>query len=126
MNVALQAVPGSVVAIEHDFWDVPEWNVHILPTGAYGPVEVKIHEGSVIGTEPSDDDDFVNPQGVSFSIEAAIKAAMDLTKGQFDSAELKLFNGAPMWVVDMDASSASGDVKVVVNPATGEAMVYSD
>lgn len=126
MTVALHSQPGTVVAVDHNDGETPKWSVDILPEGATAPIEVKVHDGAVTATEPGDVEDAVNPQGATVTPEAAIMAAMALAQGRFDSAELKMLNGALTWVVDMDASSAAGDVNVAVNATTGEATIIND
>lgn len=127
MTTALAAQPGTVVGLDVDSSNPNEWDVEILPDGATTPMDVKVRDGAVISNVPDNDDDGpLSLQGATVPIEAAIQTAFTLLKGSFDSAELEMIGGKPVWHVDIDGPTGDDDQKVQVDAATGQAMVIND
>lgn len=124
---ALAAQPGTVVGLDNGLDDNGEWEVDILPDGANKAVEVRVLNGQVTGTQPdTDDDDILSIEGMTVPVEAAITKAFTMLQGTFDSADLEMLNGTPVWLVDIDPVGQDDDQKVQINAVTGEAVLVAD
>lgn len=124
---ALAAQPGTVVGLDDGLDDNGHWEVDILPDGANRPIEVKVLNGQVTGTRTDDDDDDVlSLQGMTLTVEAAIAKAFTMMSGTFDSANIEMLNGVPIWDIDIDAPGVDDDHKVQINAVTGEAVLVVD
>lgn len=124
---AQAAQPGTVVGLDDDTSNPGEWDVEILPDGATTAMDLKVRDAMVISNVPDNDDDGpLSLQGVTVPIEVAIQTAFTLLKGSFDSAELEMIAGKPVWHVDIDGPTGDDDQKVQVDAITGQAMVIND
>lgn len=127
VSAALAAQPGTVVGLDNGLDDNGEWEVDILPDGANKAVEVRVLNGQVTGTQPdTDDDDMLSIEGMTVPVEAAITKAFTMLQGTFDSADLEMLNGTPVWLIDIDPAGQDDDQKVQINAVTGEAVLVAD
>lgn len=121
IDAALAAQPGTLVGLDTSDDNGDEWDVDILPDGAARPIEVKVKNGTVVSVEPdTDDDESLNLNGVTVTMEQAIQKAMTSTPGRFDSIDLDMHSGTtPTWEIDIDDLNSDRDHKIHINAVSG-------